>query len=94
MTPEALLEALRTGLAATATPEQRAAAAEVCRSALAKLEPTPAELPAVPGDQVGQMLDALIARLKAVPPRAKRARIADSAPSPRIPFVPTRRQRP
>lgn len=93
MTPEALLEALRTGLSTTATPEQRAAAAEVCRSALAKLEPAPAELPAVPGDQVGQVLDTLIARLKAMPPRAKRARIAGGAPSARIPFVPTRRSR-
>jgi hypothetical protein len=95
---EAILEAMQKALADDATPEQRAAAAQVCRALLAKLEPAPTET-ATPGDAVGQIIDTVIAKLNA----ARSARVERPQAAPRllprrpekpIPYVPARRRKP
>ena len=95
-----LLEAIRVAVAEDATPEQKAAGAQACRTILAALEaqagkplPTPAGTPAphpLANIDATQALDLLIARLQAAIPAnegtATRARPA-SASGPRIPIV-------
>src|SRR5262245_61869713 len=71
-----LIEAIRTATASNATPEQRAIGAQACRTILSALDAEPGKPIVPPAQPVGaasaipvdQVLDFVIARLRAIAP--------------------------
>jgi hypothetical protein len=92
-----LIEAIRAAVADGATPEQKAAGADACRTILTALDVKPGQPFAVPGVPrpgplsglpAEQLLDLVIARLRSMAEARDRAGVVEPPPAaPRIQFV-------